>query len=135
MLKLVKYKFPKIIDEENQGVLHVFESDKIPFKIKRIFTVVNAYAKSKRGEHAHKVCNQLLVCLSGEIELLCDDGKNKETFLLESGGDSIWVPSGVWAEQTYNTNNSVLLVICDKSFDEDDYIRDYDEFIKWKKIS
>jgi len=135
VLKLVKYKFPKMIDEENQGVLHVFESDKIPFPIKRIFTVVNASAKSKRGEHAHKACNQLLICLSGEIELFCDDGKNKETFLLESDGDSIGVPSGVWAEQTYNTNNSVLLVICDKPFSESDYIRDYDEFIKWKKIS
>ena len=132
-LDLKGYKIPSIIEEKEQGILRVFESDDLPFTVKRIFTVVNAQGGSKRGQHAHKKCNQLICCVSGEVNLICDDGKNKVEKFISPNRDAILIPSGVWAEQDYLKDNSVIIVFCDQSYDEQDYIRDYNVYLEWKK--
>ena len=132
-LNLKSFTFPCITEDKYQGLLRVFESDCLPFIIKRVFSVVNAQSGSKRGQHAHKKCNQLICCVAGEINLICDDGKNQEEILLTPDGIAILVPSGIWAEQDYLKDNSVIIVFCDHSYDEKDYIRDYDEYLEWKK--
>ena len=129
---LIKIKIPSFNEVISQGTLRVIEGNHVPFSIQRVFTVL-ANAGGKRGEHAHKKCNQLLTCVSGAIELLCDDGNQRQTIQLRPDSDGVWVKSGIWAEQTFLENHSVLLVICDQPYDESDYIRDYDEFLEWKK--
>ena len=132
-LDIKSYAFPSIVEKREQGVLRVFESDNIPFIVKRVFSVVNAKGGSKRGQHAHKKCNQLICCVAGEVNLICDDGNTPIEILLSSENEAVLVPCGIWAEQDYLKDNSVIIVFCDQSYDENDYIRDYDKFIKWKK--
>lgn len=133
ILNVKKYEYPSIVEKKAQGTLRVFESDDLPFTAKRVFTVVNAKRGSKRGQHAHKKCNQLICCVSGEINLICDDGKEKLEILLSPESGAILVPCGIWAEQDYLKDNSVIIVFCDQPYDENDYIRVYDEYLEWKK--
>jgi len=65
--------------------------------------------------------------------LICNDGENQDERLLSPESDAVLVPPGIWAEQDYLKDNSIIIVFCDQSYDESDYIRDYDEFLKWKK--
>lgn len=129
-LRVINYpNFP----EEN-GQLSVFESgNEIPINIKRVFTVL-ANKGDIRGDHAHIKCSQILVCLSGEIKLNCCDVDGREQFFFLnplSGG--ILVPPMIWAVQEYRVDRSVLMVICDQIYDPEDYIRNYDNFIKKAK--
>ena len=132
-LNLKSFTFPSIIEDKEQGILRIFESENLPFIVKRVFSVVNAKGESKRGQHAHKKCNQLICCVAGEVNLICDDGKTQIETFLSPNTEAILVPSGVWAEQDYLKDNSVIIVFCDQSYDEQDYIRDYDEYLEWKK--
>ena len=132
-MKLKNIKIPNIIDNINQGSLRVIELDQVPFQTQRVFSVVNAQARSKRGEHAHKKCNQFICCVSGEVQLKCDDGIKQIEILLSPESDAILIPNGIWAEQKYLKDNSVIIVFCDQPYDEGDYIRDYQKFLDWKK--
>lgn len=133
-LKIKTYAFPSIVEKKEQGILRVFESKDVPFTIKRVFTVVNSKGGSKRGQHAHKICNQLICCVAGEVNLIWNDGKHQREVLLSPASEAFLVPSGIWAEQVYIKDNSVLIVFCDQSYDEDDYIRDYDKYLEWNKV-
>jgi len=126
------YKIPSIIEEKEQGILRVFESNHLPFMVERVFSVVNAFSGSLRGQHAHKKCNQLICCVSGEVKLACDDGNKQIEILLNPESKAILIPHGIWANQKYLKDNSVLIVFCDQPYDESDYIRDYQEFLNWK---
>jgi dTDP-4-dehydrorhamnose 3,5-epimerase-like enzyme len=132
-LDIKSYAFPSVVEKKEQGVLRVFESDNLPFIVKRVFSVVNAKGGSKRGQHAHKKCNQLICCVAGEVNLICDDGNTQIEILLTPSNEAALVPSGLWAVQEYIQDNSVIIVFCDQPYDENDYIRDYDEFINMEK--
>ena len=132
-MDLKSFNFPNIVEEKERGYIRVFESTEFPFKIKRVFSVVNTLSGEKRGEHAHKKCNQLLCCVSGKIKLICDDGKTQAELNLTPKSEAVLIPCGIWAEQDYLKDNSVIIVFCDQSYDEQDYIRDYDEYLEWKK--
>lgn len=131
-MNIKKIEFPCIVEKEEQGILKIFESSDLPFSIERVFTVVNAFAGATRGKHAHKKCNQLLCCVAGEVLLICRDGINKKEILLNSKDDAILIPKGIWAEQKYLKDNSAIMVFCDRSYEENDYIRDYDIYLDWK---
>ena len=120
-------KFP--IFEEDNGELSVFEQnfDAIPFLIKRIFNV-RSEINSIRGMHAHRLCSQLLICSNGSIEVFCDDSVDQKVFLLDQPNLGLLVPPGIWAEQKYIQKNSSMTVICDRLFEPEDYISDYDNF-------
>jgi dTDP-4-dehydrorhamnose 3,5-epimerase-like enzyme len=127
-MELVKIiQFP--IFEEDNGELSVFEqnTEAIPFHIKRIFNV-RSDKGSFRGHHAHRQCSQLLICSNGSIEILCDDSLNKKFFLLDKPNYGLLVPPGIWAEQKYLEDNSTMTVICDRPYEADDYISDYNLF-------
>ena len=110
----------------------VFESNRLTFPVQRVFTIVNAFGGSQRGQHAHKKCNQLLCCVAGVVKLICDDGNKQIELLLKPESEAILVPNGIWAEQKYLKDNSVIIVFCDQPFDETEYIRDYKMFLNWK---
>jgi len=100
----------------------------IPFTVQRAFLVRADADGVKRGEHAHRRLHQFLICVSGEIEVIVDDGLQKRRHVLNSVGRGLHVPPGVWAEQFYRKSGTVLLVLCDAPYDEGDYMRDYNEF-------
>ena len=128
MIKSVELiKFP--IFEEDNGELSVFEQnfDAIPFLIKRIFNV-RSEINSIRGMHAHRLCSQLLICSNGSIEVFCDDSVDQKVFLLDQPNLGLLVPPGIWAEQKYIQKNSSMTVICDRLYEPEDYISDYDNF-------
>lgn len=129
-----EFNYPNYSELGRQGDLRVFELKRMPFSCKRVFSVVNAFAGAVRGQHAHRICNQLICCVAGEVELICDDTKNKVSKLLNPSSPAFLVPSGIWAEQYYRHDNTVIMVFCDQPYDEADYIRNYNDFIEWKGI-
>lgn len=129
MTKVIKIRFDEFKDAN--GVLCVYESARqVPFDIRRVFTVT-ARAGDSRGDHAHKKCTQLLVCLSGVIDVACDDGNKATEYSLNNMGDGLLIPPGIWARQKYVDEGSVLMVLCDRGYEADDYIRDYNVFKKF----
>lgn len=114
-----------------ESFLAIYEEGLVPFPIKRVFTI-NAQQSCKRGLHAHKECAQLLVCLTGQCIVTCDDGKDRQSFTLESPEKGLLIPPSIWAEQEYEPN-TILMVLTDQLYDESDYIRDYDQFLKYRK--
>ena len=114
---------------ENNGNLVPIESNyDIPFPMKRIFHVYGVRDTDVRGQHAHYTTKQLLICVSGKIEVLCDDGENSRKYLLESPQQGLLIPEMIWDEQRYLSEDSVLLVIANTKYELDDYIHDYDKF-------
>ena len=129
-------QFP--VFKEDNGELSVFEqnSKAIPFQIERIFNV-RSDRGSLRGQHAHRLCSQLLICSNGSIEVSCDDSFNKKVFLLDRPNYGLLVPPAIWAEQNYLENNSSMTVICDRPYEAKDYISNYKlfkEFVSQIKI-
>jgi len=120
--------YPRIAAVDGQ--LSIFETGaNIPYPMKRVFTVL-ANAGELRGQHAHKACSQILVCLSGEIIVHCDDGLGGTcSHALRRDTQALLVPPGIWASEEYRIDNSVLLVLCDQGYDPDDYIRNYATFL------
>ena len=110
------------------GELVVMEAlNQVPFRIARVFTV-RAPLDAVRGMHAHRRCAQFLVCVRGAIEVVCDDGNETRTIVLERSDLGLLVPPSIWAQEVYRQEDSVLVVLCDRSYEAEDYIRGYDEF-------
>ena len=118
----------------NIGFLSFFESQKdIPFEIKRIYYIYQVPKGTKRGMHAHKKLEQILWCPYGTIEIVLYDGEKKAKHLLDSPEKTLYVRKGLWRDMYWKKNNSVLCVAASEYYDENDYIRDYDDFIKMVK--
>lgn len=106
----------------------------VPFAIARVFAVV-ASAGAIRGQHAHKGCTQFVTCPNGVVEVLCDDGVEQATYLLDQPGLGLLIPPSIWAQQTYRSSGAVLMVLCDRPYEPSDYIRDYAEFLDYRKMA
>jgi dTDP-4-dehydrorhamnose 3,5-epimerase-like enzyme len=118
---------------EPNGTLIVAEAGRqVPFEIVRIFAVTAVGVNECRGHHAHKKLSQLLVCLSGKVEVTVDDGRERRMVVLDHPAQALHLPPGIWAEQVYEGPGTVLLVLCDRPYEEEDYIRDYDDFIAYR---
>ena len=128
-IRLINFDYCK----ETDGDLVVVEghSDNVPFSIARIFNV-RADKGSTRGRHAHRECTQLLICTNGTVEVTCDDGKQTSTYILDEANHGLLIEPGIWAEQKYIKENTVLTVLCDFLYDEGDYIRNYKDFLENK---
>ena len=128
-IRLINFDYYK----ETDGDLVVVEghSDNVPFSIARIFNV-RADKGSTRGRHAHRECTQLLICTNGTVEVTCDDGKQTSTYILDEANHGLLIEPGIWAEQKYIKENTVLTVLCDFLYDEGDYIRNYKDFLVYK---
>lgn len=105
----------------------------IPFEIKRVFYQYDVPGGESRGAHAHIKDNQFLIAVSGAFEVLVDDGKQRKVFTLNRPYYGLLVPSGIWSAEQEFSSGSVCLVLTDNEYDAADYIRDYDEFLKFKQ--
>lgn len=113
-----------------RGDLSVGEFGKsIPFEAKRYFLVFNIPGKDVRGEHAHRVCQQYLICVKGSLNVMVDDGVNREEYNLNSPNIGLYLPPMVWSVQYQYSEDAVLLVFASHYYDPADYIRDYDDFL------
>lgn len=122
------YKFPLIKDI--RGSLSVGEFQKqIPFDTERYFLVFDVPSKELRGEHAHRACHQFLICVHGSCSVVADDGKVRQEFVLDSPDLGIYMPPKIWGVQYKYSADAVLLVFASHSYDANDYIRDYSEFL------
>ena len=128
----------KIIDlrkiQDPRGNLTPIESNMdVPFEIKRIFYLYDVPGGESRGAHAHYKDNQFLIAASGAFEVFVDDGENQKVFTLNRPYYGLLVPPGIWAAEQEFSSGSVCLVLTDNTYEAEDYIRDYDEFIAYKK--
>jgi acetyltransferase-like isoleucine patch superfamily enzyme/dTDP-4-dehydrorhamnose 3,5-epimerase-like enzyme len=113
-----------------RGRLAAGEFDRqIPFTPRRYFTVFDVPGKEVRGEHAHRRCQQFLICIRGSVHVVVDDGTTAAEIELNDPGRGVFVPPLVWAIQFKYSADAVLLVFASDPYDADDYIRDYDEFL------
>jgi UDP-2-acetamido-3-amino-2,3-dideoxy-glucuronate N-acetyltransferase len=95
--------------------------------------VYDVPTKELRGEHAHRRCEQLLVCVSGSVNVLCDDGEHRQEFVLDSPEIGLHIGPMVWGTQYRYTKDAVLMVQASLPYDPDDYIRSYDDFLAEKR--
>ncbi|HSZ67838.1 MAG TPA: FdtA/QdtA family cupin domain-containing protein [Xanthobacteraceae bacterium] len=106
----------------------------IAFPITRVFTVT-APLDALRGEHAHIRCTQFMLCVHGAVEIVCDDGRQKRTFHLNRNNLALCVPPAIWNNIFFRHDKSVVMVLCDRPFEEDDYLRDYSKFLAFRKAN
>jgi dTDP-4-dehydrorhamnose 3,5-epimerase-like enzyme len=117
---------------DTRGSLSVAETQRhVPFGIERMFIVSGVDVGTARGGHAHKRQRQMLICTSGAIEVRADNGSETMTVVLDTPAQGLYIPPMIWAEQTYLSEGSVLTVLCDDHYDEDDYLRDRDGFARY----
>jgi UDP-2-acetamido-3-amino-2,3-dideoxy-glucuronate N-acetyltransferase len=114
-----------------RGGLVVAEIAKfLPFAVRRFFLVHHVPGREVRGQHAHRVCHQFLVCVSGSCRVIADDGRRRQEFLLDHSALGLYVPPMVWAAQFDYSPDAALLVLASHAYDPKDYIRDYNEFLR-----
>ena len=131
LVKLIELPYHK----ENNGDLVVIEGENtvIPFSIKRVFNV-RAQKGNIRGRHAHRHCSQLLICTNGAVEVTCYDTITTEVYTLDKPNFALFIAPGIWADQKYIENNTTLTVLCDRPYEESDYIHNYEEFKVFRKM-
>lgn len=121
---------PRIVDP--RGNLTVAEAhEQLPFAIKRAYWVYDVPGGESRGGHAHKQCREFIVALSGSFTVTIDDGKNKNTFLLNHPWEGLLVETNMWRTLDDFSSGAVCLVLASDEYDEDDYIREYPDFIHY----
>ena len=120
------------IGDRNGHISILNNNIELPFAIKRVFYLYDVPGGESRGAHAHKECHQFLVCISGSFEILLDDGNTKRTVLLNMPNFGLHIPPGIWASENNFSSGSICLVFASHDYSEEDYIREYDNFLKWK---
>jgi dTDP-4-dehydrorhamnose 3,5-epimerase-like enzyme len=119
-----------IMGDSRGGLVAIEQFKDAPFEIKRVYYIFNTLEGVSRGFHAHRDLKQLLICVAGSCEVILDDGKNRQKILLENPKKGLFVDRMIWREMHNFSKDCVLLVLANEFYDEGDYIRNYDEFLK-----
>ena len=128
VIELPKKEFPTGNLTPVQGEVNV------PFDIKRVFYLYDIPGGEARGAHAHKECHQFLIAASGTFEVVLDNGVNKRTVMVNRPYMGLHIPPEIWAAEQGFSSGAICLVLTSATYDASDYIRDYDEFLKYKKL-
>lgn len=120
---------PKI--EDPRGNLSVIENDIVPFDIKRVYYLYDVPSGSERGGHAHKELQEFLVALSGSFDVVLKDGEEERIVTLNKPYEGLLINPGIWRELQNFSSGSVCLVVASDVYIEEDYIRNFDEFLKY----
>lgn len=124
-------ELPKFLDK--RGNLSFAEQLKhVPFKIERTYWIYDVPGGEARGGHAYKDNQEFVIALSGSFDVEIDDGKKKQLFSLNRSYYGLYMPNGLWREMRNFSTNSLALVLSSTPYLEVDYIRSYDEFLKWR---
>ena len=119
---------------DDRGYLSVVEGGiDIPFEIKRIYYLYMV-PEAARGAHAHKELQQLMIATSGSLHVTLDDGTEKKTFVLDKPWKGLLVAPGMWRDLDDFAGGTVCMVLASEKYEAEDYIRDYNEFLEYKKL-
>ena len=120
---------------DSRGIMGILEDRQIPFKVKRIFWITQVPENTRRGGHAHKSSEQILICTDGVIEVELEDFRGVvQRYQLQPGEDALYIPSLCWGKFLFTANTRALCMASDY-YQESDYIRDYGEFEKLKNAN
>lgn len=121
-------ELPKITDK--RGSLSFVEGNRdIPFTIKRIYYLYDSHPNSERGAHGHKKLEQVIIPLAGSFNFILDDGYNRQSFFMDKPWVGLYVPPMMWRDVNNFSPNSVCLVLASDIYEEEDYYRNYQEFL------
>ena len=125
-------ELPRFLD--TRGNLSFAEQDnQIPFKIKRVYWIYDVHGGENRGAHAHKELSQLIIAVSGSFTVTLDDGMNKRNFFLNRPYIGLYVKPGLWRNLEDFSSGSVCLVLASDIYKTEDYIRDYQDYLEYRK--
>lgn len=127
-MQIVKYQFQQHGDDRGQ-LIALEEYNDIPFEIKRVYYMYATKQGVVRGYHAHKSLEQILICIHGSCKVLLDNGREKKKVFLEKPYEGLYVPNDMWREMYDFSSDAVLLVLASDYYKEDDYVRDYNQFL------
>jgi dTDP-4-dehydrorhamnose 3,5-epimerase-like enzyme len=125
---------PVIIKEswnETRSVLHSLEFDQLPFTPHRTYWITDMAPGERRGRHAHKALEQVMIAIKGQIRVELMEGNFKQEFILNETDRSLFIPPKFWREFECLDRDSIILVLASDSYNENDYIRDQDSYLKW----
>lgn len=126
------YDLKQVHDSRGQMTIAQW-NENFPFKPERIFFVQGVPIGKVRGGHAHHECQQLLLAISGKVKVVVDDGIQKREVLLEKGSRALLIPAGIWATQYGHSEDCLLVVFASHGYEEDDYVRNYDQYLEYVK--
>ncbi len=129
-MQVVKYMFQPHGDDRGQ-LIALEEGKDIPFAVRRIYYMYETADGVTRGYHAHKHLQQILVCIHGSCKIRLDNGQESKVVSLEKPYEGLYVANTMWREMFDFSPEAVLLVLASEFYDENDYIRDYDEFLSF----
>lgn len=129
-MQIVKYQFQQHGDDRGQLVA-LEEFKDIPFEIKRVYYLYDTGENVRRGYHAHRNLEQILICIHGSCKVLLDNGTERKKVYLEKPYEGLYIPNDMWREMYDFSPDAVLLVLASEYYDEDDYIRDYQQFVEF----
>lgn len=132
MNKAVIIQLPKFLDARG-NLSFVEQENHIPFAIKRTYWLYDVPGGEARGGHAYRENEEFIVALSGSFDVILDDGIKKEAFTLNRSYYGLYVPKGLWREMDNFSTNSLAMILSSTNYDANDYLRDYDEFLKLKR--
>ena len=122
-----RIEFPKVCDP--RGNLSFIEGGcHVPLAIKRVFYIYDVLGGATRGAHAHKECTEVLIPLSGSFDVHLSDGAEERIYTLNRSNVGLLVPPGLWLSTHNYTTGSICLVLCSDYYEEEDYIRDFEEY-------
>ena len=131
-MQIKKYIFPPHGDKRGQLVAIEAMKD-LPFEVKRVYYIYDTLPDVRRGFHAHKCLEQILVCVHGNCKIHLDDGKNTTEVVLDKPYEGLYIANNMWREMYDFSEDAVLLVLASEYYDEADYIRNYDDFLTYIK--
>jgi len=130
IVDLIKFN---VFSDDRGSLISLEENKNIPFSVKRIFYIYGTPVNSRRGFHAHKNLKQVITCVSGSCKILLDNGVMKRNVELNSINNGLIVESMIWHEMFDFSEDCILMALASELYREDDYIRNYDEFLKKAK--
>ena len=126
-------EFPKILDP--RGNLSFLEDNRqVPFAIKRCYWIYDVPGGEIRGSHAYATLQEVIIALSGSFTVVLNNGEKEESYTLNRSYVGLYVPAMYWRRMENFSTNSLALIIADKSYDDKDYIRDFDDFVMKSKL-
>lgn len=129
-MEIKRYTFPPHGDDRGQ-LIAIEELKDIPFDVKRVYYIYDTKSGVRRGFHAHKCLQQILICVHGSCKILLDNGVEKENITLDKPNEGIYISNDIWREMYDFSPDAVLLVLASEFYNESDYIRDYNDFLEY----
>ena len=135
MKQSYKFKLNKNGNYDIGFLISLENNFNLPFEVKRIFYTYGVPIESNRGTHAYYNTKQVLICMCGSLKIKCFDGENEEVYELDKPDEALYIDPHIWRTSFEHTSDAVLLVLSSLEYNEEDYIRDYDEWLEVLKCT